>query len=248
MRLLIDSGDDTLVIHDRTPPWTDALVIRQDGLGDGMLGTPAPKEDTTDNPLADGAFPPATLHAGTRSMTLEVFARCASSVAAARLRDRINAISCKPLTIRRTDPAGERTITGYLADDPLPAITDVHKWTTFEATLTILCPDPLWHGPETLYTVNGRTVRVENNGNAPSWPVLHATGATRVDAGCDGHRIVWENPDPTDADIDLSTLDPDAGTLSAFDAFAIPPGGATIDVSVEPDGATLQVGVRGAWR
>lgn len=247
MLITIDTGSDTFVIYDRKPPRMGLPFVVQGGM-DGVLGVPVPKTETVDAPLADGSFEPARILTDSRTMSFDICADCPSSVDAAVLRDRINAMAGRMLTIRRADPSGERMTRGYLADDPMPALADSRMWTSFTATLTILCPDPHWYGPQTTYGATGGRCRVENNGNADSYPVIHATGATGLSAKLDGHTITWTSPTMTNVDIDLADLNPTDGTLTAFDTFTVPPGGATITVTATPDTAVVEIGVRNAWR
>ena len=247
MLVTIDSGTDVITIRDNRPHGYGGLFVVKDGM-EGVLGVPAPKTEAVDAPLADGAFEPARILTDSRTISLDVCAVCRSSVEAAALRDRVNALAGRMLTIRRSDPSGERMIRGYLADDPMPVLVDSRLWTSFTATLTILCPDPHWYGPETVFRASGGRCRVENNGNVSSAPLVRASGCSSLSVTVDGHTVAWSNPDPVDVDIDFSDLKPTVGSLTAFDAFAVPPGVSVVDVEAAPDTAVVGIGVRNAWR
>ena len=247
MLITIESGTDVIAIHDRKPHGYGGLFVVRDGM-DGVLGVPAPKTGTVDAPSADGAFEPDRILTESRTIGLDVCAVCRSSVETAALRDRINALAGRMLTIRRSDPSGDRMIRGYLADDPIPQLVDARLWTSLTATLTILCPDPRWVGPEVGYAMSGRRIIARNNGNADATPVVHASGASSLTLTLDGHKVSWSDAEPTDVTIDFADLTPTAGTLTGFDVFTLPPGESVVDVDVTPDTASVSLGVRNTWR
>lgn len=247
MRMEIDSGLDVLILRD--PQAETGLEWWFTSL-DGWDGTPSPREDSTARIGLDGSHTPLTLTQGPRTVTVGGAADCRSTVEAALLADRINAMWGRTLTVTRVDGLGYRWVQGLLRDDPQPRFLPNERIFTF--SLVVQCDDPCKHGPAGLYPVANGIADVENPGTAPAWPVLHAENAAGITfvnvSDDDGHEISWEGDGSASLlDLDFRDLNPVTGVVSVDDAIPAAPGVTRLHVNANR-GTSLSVECAPSWR
>lgn len=247
MRWEIDSGDDVIVLRPVRPEheigwWLTSM--------DGWDGTPAMREDSVARIGMDGAYPPANPTQGPRTLTLGGAAGCSSSVEAGLLAERVTGLFGRPLKVSRIDTMSVKWVTGLLSDDPKPVVHPSQRELSF--TLVVHCDDPHKYGPPAWFTpVNGR-VTVENQGTAPTWPVLHADnpdGLTFVNVSDgNGHEIAWQGDGSmTGVDLDFAELDPGTGVVMQDSAIPVPHGSTLLYVTATR-GTSVSVECCPAWR
>lgn len=243
MRIQLVSDQDTLTLtDDRLDRMGDAW-IRKDGV-DGLYGATKPRETGQAIPQQDGSYWPIRLTAESRTVTIRCVTSTQSTLALSVLVDRINAMACRPLTLVVDDTSGRRELSGWLADDPAQSMLASLRSMTF--SLIIYCPDPLKYGPRIWFEATHALARVENAGNAPTWPSVRAEGSQTLTLTLDGHTVRWRG-DGGRLDLDFTDMVPSQGVIEYDDAFRIPPGISDISVQAQ-NGGQVGVSLRPAWR
>ncbi|MDU2421305.1 MAG: hypothetical protein E7D48_04210 [Bifidobacterium scardovii] len=242
MRISLISDDDVFRLSTVYPRQENDAWITDKGIT-GLFGAVPPREKGTDRPQMDGAYWPSRLTAGGRTITVHAAAICRSSASAVLLRDRLRALTAKPLTIQLEDTAGIRRMSGWLADDPEP--TMLLRDRVFEFSLILYCPDPLQYGLPVDYTAAGGVIRVLNEGMLSVWPVILASNASRLTVSLAGRKVTWSGSASQPLTLDMADMIPSQGTVSYDFAFQLPPGEST--VGVVSDGS-VRMRVCPAWR
>lgn len=233
------------------PPEVDVFYLRPDGLGEEWYAPPASRVDWEDNPSDHGAFWPDEWLLGARTFPIRgaLWTRN-SSLGQAKARRQIAQLHNRPLSILVEDEGGERWVTGASTQRPIVTRPSIYR---VEFTMFITCPDPLKYGREARYAATaGQPLVVENGGDADTWPVIYATGATTVCAVEYGGRMVaWHGSAPNGFRLDPAdglAIDPSGavvGRLAEDDVFKVPPGRHALTVSSD---GPLSIGVRSAWQ
>ena len=243
MRITIESPIDVITLDDTGRDPRHVWAIKKDGVT-GLFGTPSTRESALDRPQMDGAYWPSRLTQGSRSISLDCVILGASSLEAARARDRINALVCQPLTLTVQDANGSRHTTCWLAADPEPLMR--RHMSAFEFGLVLTCPDPYLYGEWLWQAPQAGRVRVDNTGTAPTWLQFGASSRiTRLHAVWGDAEIEWEG-DTASLTLDTRDMIPSAGLVTADWAMPIQPG--VTQVTVDTDCTDLRVGFRPAWR
>lgn len=245
MRITIESPIDVITLDDAGRDPRHVWAIKKDGVT-GLFGTPSTRESALDRPQMDGAYWPSRLTQGSRSISLDCVILGASSLEAARARDRINALVCQPLTLTVQDANGSRHTTCWLAADPEPLMR--RYMSAFEFGLVLTCPDPYLYGDWQWQTANGNTtVTVDNTGTAPTWLRFESSSRIKrlyVTYGSQA-EFEWEG-DTSAFSLDTRDMIPSSGQVVADWAEPIQPGRATL--KIQSDCSALKVGIRPAWR
>lgn len=248
MRFEVISPSDSIVLREENWGWA-TLGFRLYSY-QGWSGTPAPRDETVSRVNMAGAYMPAQFNQGTRVLTLECGWAGRSTLEVEETVDRVNALMGVPLTVNRIASSGKRAVTGFLSDDPQTQVTRDDQTVRF--TLTITCPDPYKYGDPVAYMMSGNSVYVENEGNAPTWPVVvvenpNGVGFVNVSDG-QGHDVNWQDPDATatSVELDFRKLMPPTGTVTSDNAFPIPPKGMDVYATATLN-STMWVEARPAW-
>lgn len=250
MRVELTDGEHTLMLHELRPTMRGRLWLTGKGV-EGWYGAKAAGEEPVSRPQSDGAYWPSRLTAGTRTVTIHAAAICHSSIDLAQLRDGLDMLACRALTLAVEDEHGRRTSECYISDDLEPTILPGHRAATFDIVLT--CPDPLKYGPVQSFQASGSTCVVVNGGNAPTWPRIKVTGPVKTltvrlsDADADG-LVVWQGDAKDGLDLDFRDMIPSSGTVTDDRAFPIPPGTHRLTVETGTTGAKAVLTLRPAWR
>lgn len=247
MRVTIDNGRDSLAFrdhrfHHRGEGWVTRL--------EGWYGSPGVDTDLQRVPGRDGSYPPGLYVRGSRVVTVGCAWRCMTDVEASMLMDRLNAIVAGPLTLSVEDPGGRRHATCHLTDQIEPTLSP--QWDAVWFDLILTCPDPLRYGDPVLFTFAGGRCQVENQGNAATLPVVHATNPSGVGfvsvTDDSGHEVAWEGDgSATEVTLDFSSLNPGVGAVTRDDAFPIRPGIGTV-YATATSGSSITMTVNPAWR
>lgn len=248
MRFTIYDGEgEPIDIHSLGHGARTGWLIAKEGV-EGWYGTPEPRNGAVEAAGHDGDYAPIDLTSGARTVTIEGAIKEPSNLAFARALDRLNSLMGKTIELHCDDFCGTRVCSGFVSDDPAPTVYARDNFATF--TLVITCPDPLRYGKWAYYSL-ADSARVFNGGNAKSYPKLivepreEGAKVTTVTLQCGSQKVVWSGSGTDTLEIDLAEMVPTYGTVSQDNAFAIPPGGAT--VKCYTDGvATLMC--RDAWR
>lgn len=221
--------------------------VAEDGL-DGWYGPPAPKVEAPDLPGMDGAMWPRTVALGARTVTVTVLMPNPSSVSTARGLDEVAGMAGHKLSIVVTDAAGPKEAFGYLADDPHPMMARYDE-TLATMALVLYCPDPTKHGRSHTAHVGGSGATVVNEGNAPAYPRIVATGSpvTAFSFTAGPCRVTWSGS-ATRVEVDTRDMVPTSGTVGVSEGGTVPPGSTRATGSVSGTGASLQAITRDAWR
>lgn len=247
MRASLITDVDTLVL-DGAPDVraTEVWGIVKDGLQQ-FWGGVEPRVDDLTRPDQDGEFWPSRLLMGARYVTvLGAHRSHDSSVAEDVARDRIAGMLRRRIDLCVEGALGPRWAAGFISQRP--EFTRIDDWTC-KFGFVLKCPDPLWYGAPV--TTSGKSVFVENNGNAEAWPTtitLTGVGA-HAEVISQGHRVTYDGPS-----VSRLVLSPRSATAVADgvdarsrvedDFFQIPPGGAQVTVT----GASgAEVESRSAW-
>ena len=247
MRFVISAdGCENIVLRSQKPGNGIGYWILQDGLK-GWFGTPDVRESSVERKMTDGDLFPGRITQGARVLTFECAACCESAVEAAHAIDNINGLVGKRLTIVGQDANNERTVCGYLAEDPDPDYKSDAVTVFF--SLIVTCPDPLKYSDWVTFTQSGGSVEVVNGGNAPSYPKVHVDKSgdnpiTYMTLTYKGRQVTWTGS-ANSLDLDFADMVPSAGTVSMDNAFAIDPGQQTVTVS---SNGLVTLYIRSAWR
>lgn len=225
-------------------------TCRPGGSGDAFLvqsfgwhGTPAPRESPIARGGHDADMFPSSLTQGARTVSLYGHAPFGSSVEATGFARMIAGLVTKRVTVTCEDAGGSLSCDGYVSDDPNPTFYADGKSVGF--TLTITCPDPKKYGDEVAFTTSNGLCRVENVGNAPTFPKVHVNGpVTNLKCSLGGQMVKWSGL-AAELDIDFRDMIPSSGTIMVDNAFEIPPGVHVVAVTCDGD---VSVSVRPAWR
>ncbi|MFR0587715.1 hypothetical protein [Bifidobacterium pseudolongum] len=243
MRITITSPNDVIALSDQYDDPTHVWAIKKDGVS-GLYGTPSTRESPLERPQMDGAYWPSRLTQGSRTVSLDCVITGASSLDAALARDRINALTCQPLTLSVEDVNGRREIDCWLTADPEPLMRR-HK-DGFEFGLVLSCPDPYWHGEWLWQAPQSGRLALVNLGTAPTWIRFRAMSKiTTLYAAWNDAEIEWEG-DTGELLLDTRDMIPSAGQITADWALPVQPGKTLL--TIQTDCSTLDVGIRPAWR
>lgn len=243
MRITITSPNDVIALSDQYDDPIHVWAIKKDGVS-GLYGTPSTRESPLERPQMDGAYWPSRLTQGSRTISLDCVIKGASSLDAALARDRINALTCQPLTLSVEDVNGRREIDCWLTADPEPLMRR-HK-DGFEFGLVLSCPDPYWHGEWLWQSPQSGRLQLANLGTAPTWLQFRAAShITTLYATWGDAEIEWEG-DTNDLLLDTRDMIPSAGQVTADWALPVQPG--KTQLTIQTDCSTLDVGIRPAWR
>lgn len=244
MRVTVGSGVDTLVLHDMTHRQEGGLWLTDQGI-QGWWGAVKPREEGVPIPQQDGCYMPARLTSGGRTVTVNGACVASSSVDMGVLRDRINDLMNRPLTLMVSDSMGERHAACWLADDPEPGMWVGEQVFTF--TLVLFCPDPLKYGREVSFAPSLPWLEVENAGLAASWPRVRVDGpVSMLRVRCDEGMVEWHG-DAAGLDLDFADMQPSSGRVTIGRPWRVRPG--TGRYWVDMDGAgDMRMIVRPAWR
>lgn len=213
------------------------------------------KTDAVDNPMDNGLYMPSRLLLSERVVTVKGHqtrypSGMGSSIGDAALKTRLTALCGRELILRVMDPYGVRESRCWVSGK-LTSGDEDEPFGVLRFAIILTCPDPLIYSPPTVYAAAGDMIHAENNGTAPSWPVLTASGSPkRIVASLGGHRVDWRfdgTPLATESELDFSTMIPSTGIVSNDDGFRIPPGRHSVRVDVTGSG-TVSLRVRSAWR
>lgn len=243
MRFVVYDGEGESVILS-SPSNGDSIgvFLLEDGV-EGWFGSPAPREDVLERTLSDGDYPPSSLTQGARPITLHGIGRFASSLDAARFRDRLLSLMFKSVVVRGEEPGGARECEGFVSDDPDPVLTDGDRVVQF--SLIITCPDPKKYGEAHKFKPKSGQVEVINEGNAPTWPIVKVDGTVHnLTISYGSQQVKWSGSS-NGLTIDFRDMAASSGSISVDNAFEIPPGKTKLTVSTDGD---LSVIVRPAWR
>ncbi len=235
------------------------LVFRElaarDSLGlwltnlEGWAGHPGPRDSKTDRPQNDGTYPNALLLSPGRTITMSVAGKCASSVEASNLIDRLAGLFGQSLTLVVEDANGLRWANVRVDDDIAPVLLPSRRTVTCE--LVLYADDPLKYGRAATYAAEDGKLTVWNSGTAPVLPSVTVTGSpTAFKLSFDGHEVSWkgDGKSPT-VTFDFALGVPTSGTLGNDDVFTLPPGSRNIvTVTSSPSAAQLSMTVTPAWR
>lgn len=241
MRLELACGD--LSLDAGTSRFGDASQLRITSGGlDGWHSSPAPQQEGEALP-AGGAVRPTNLTPAARVLTAHLFADAASTVEAQRVADILNGMFGRDIDIAVTDASGRRTAMGYLSDEPTVQLVGQEQKLLVD--LVITCPDPNRYGAwETRDVTNGGSIL--QGGNAPSYPVIEATGeCTALAVSINGHTLKWSGAGPVT--IDLRDASATIGTVTVDDAAPLEPGRNNIEVSATGADSVIMRS-RPAWR
>lgn len=247
MRVIIESDNDAIALQ------SPSLDEKHQGWWlagstpvTGWNGTPATDAKSERWVGRDGASTPLELTQPARTVTVKGFAVTESDVAAAMAMDRLNDLMGRMLTLSVIDAHGLRTMRGYLSDDPAETLWNWEKHLNF--TLIFHCPDPHKYGPEIAFTRDGDAIGVENDGQLPVWPSIHAEGKpTMVKLTYGGHAVQWSGTADS-FDLDFADMVPSAGAIGVDDAFQLPPGLSSIGVETTPKDIPVRAILRPAFR
>ncbi|PKU96709.1 hypothetical protein CQR55_1044 [Bifidobacterium pseudolongum subsp. globosum] len=243
MRITITSPNDVIALSDQYDDPIHVWAIKKDGVS-GLYGTPSTRESPLERPQMDGAYWPSRLTQGSRTISLDCVIKGASSLDAALARDRINALTCQPLTLSVEDVNGRREIDCWLTADPEPLMRR-HK-DGFEFGLVLSCPDPYWHGAWLWQSPQSGRLQLANLGTAPTWLQFRAAShITTLYATWGDAEIEWEG-DTNDLLLDTRDMIPSAGQITVDWAMPVQPGKTLL--TIRSDCSTLDVGIRPAWR
>lgn len=242
MRIELSTPSDTIVLLDDRIDTSGDAWIRQDGVK-GLYGATKPREGGEQRPQQSGSYWPSRLTAESRTITLDCVASCESSIKAAMLIDRINALAYQPVSVIVKDATGRRTLSGWVADSPEQ--TMLLTLDAFTFSLIIYCPDPLRYGDTVAFETADNSINVSNYGNEASWPVVETDNVSSFLMELGGQQVAW-NGTASPLKLDFRDMLPSQGTVMIDDAFLIPPGESKINVSYA--GSGLRMLVRPAWR
>lgn len=161
------------------------------------------------------------------------------------LRDRIDDLMNRSLTLMVSDSMGERHAACWLADDPDPCMWVSEQVFTF--VLVLYCPDPLKYGREAAYSPVLPWLDVENTGLAASWPRVRVDGpVSLLRVRSDDGLVEWQG-DADGLDLDFADMQPSSGRVTVGRPWRVRPG--TSRYWVDMDGAgDMRMIVRPAWR
>lgn len=242
MRINVRTDDDVIRLLDNRIDRSGDAWIREKGV-QGLIGATKPRETGTVKPQQHGSYWPSRLTGESRTITLDCVAAAPSTVSAARLVDRISDLAYRQVTLDVIDASGMRSLTGFIADDP--STTFLLSMAAFTFTLIIYCPDPFRYGDWVSYPASNGLVQVEQIGNMESWPIVRASGVSRLTCSLGDRTVVWSGSS-TPLTLDFESMQPSQGIVSVDDAFAIPPGRSSIPVSI--DAGQLSMLVRPCWK
>lgn len=243
MRITVKTAGDALnLIDNRLDRHGDAWIV-QDGV-EGLYGPTKPRETGEAIPGRDGSYWPSRLTGESRTITIKCAAKRPSSVSLMAFMDRIGRLAYQPVTLIMEDAAGTRTLSGYIADSPSTTLLPSLTACTF--TLIVWCPDPNRYGTPVEYAMQSGRILVRNEGAIPSWPTVTATGTSRLTLRLDDRRVTWSGSATQPLRLDFTDMLPNQGTVTYDDAFQIPPGAHTVNVTT--DGTDIRMTVRPAWR
>lgn len=232
----------SIVLRDQRNENEIGVWLLEDGVS-GWFGTPAPREDPVSRLMSDGDYLPDALTQGSRIVTLHGYAAFGTTIECAAFVDRINSFMCQRVTVICDDAHGRRMASGYISDDPAPALYSDEVSLRF--TLIITCPDPAKYGEPHRFTPSGGWVMVVNEGNVGTYPIIHVDGhVTRLMLALGERQVNWVG-DADGLDIDFRDMQPSSGAIVLDNAFAIPPGRSAL--AVTSDGS-VTVTVKSAWR
>lgn len=246
MQIRIASDVDEIVMGDGRHEKSGYFI--SDKMIEGWYGGSGMKTELVDNPTADGAFIPARILQSKRVVTIYGRTFPDSSIDEFSLIDRLNNLIGRKLRLAVIDSSGWRETTAVISDDESIIVTPLAEYNDF--TLILDCPDPLKYSPPKEYENANGSILVENNGLMPSWPKLRVDGtASKVTVGFNGSTLVWafDSTEDKNAELDFSTMIPQAGHVTVGAGFQIPPGRHRISVTTEGD-ARVTLSVRSAWR
>lgn len=213
---------------------------------DGWLGTPSPREKAREAEGRTGDFWPAKITQGARTVTLEGVACCESSEEAARAVSTVNALAGQRLVVGCESALPYQEVEGFLSDDPACSLYAGECDVSF--TLIISCPYPVKRGRGCVFRrIGPGGIRVSNEGNAPSWPRVKATGNLTYMTLKQGSGEVSWSGNAKELCIDFFDMVPSTGTVTVDKAFPIEPGISEVSVSCNA-GAAVEFEVAPAWR
>lgn len=218
-----------------------SLFIEEAGI-EGWHSAPAPQQEGEAVPAGGAAWPPL-ITPSARVVTVHLASDSASALEAAQINDLLNGFFGKAVEIAVTDASGRRTAQGYLSDQPTVAFTAFQRKLIVD--LIVTCPDPNRYGAWASYDVtHGATIL--QGGNAPSYPVVEASGAcTALTVEIDGRTLKWSGTGPVS--IDFRTGKASTGTVTVDDAAPLEPGRNSVEVSAAGAGS-VTLRCRPAWR
>ena len=215
---------------------------------EGWDGTPAPRESATDRPWADGTYRTGMLPLPGRNTTIGIVGRLPRSISVGKTLDAINGMIGRQLELHVENPMGDRWASCRIADSVEPQI--LHSGRSFTLELVLYADDPLKYGSPTAYKPENGRLTVENTGNAPTMPIIRMTGnPTAMSVTLDGRTVSWTGNGRTgEVTVDFASAAASSGALSSDDVYPIPAGTSTLNVSVSPAAATLEMLLTPAWR
>lgn len=227
-------------------------VLDVDSLSDGWYSSLEP--DVEDRPRAGwhGSYQPSFIRLKQRTVTLRghrvrwLHARDASTLGDGAFKDYLAALEGETVRLEVEDEHGYRYSDGYVSAQ-VTYRSDM-GFTTFTLILSL---EPFKHGYGGVYPVTGGRTHVDNDGTAPSWPVVTVSnprGVTFLNVSDGAHEVSWEG-DGGDGEVvmDFAALNPPSGIVSVNDVFPIPPGG--LDVYVNATlGSEITVECAPSWK
>lgn len=227
-------------------------VLDVDSLSDGWYSSLEP--DVTDMPVPGwhGSYMPSFIRLKKRTVTLRghrlrwLGAHDASTLGDGAFKEYLCALVGEPVRVEVEDENGYRWADGYVGAQ-VPFESDM-GFTTFSVILSL---EPFKHGMTGRFApVNGR-IHVENDGTAPSWPVVkvdNPNGLTFVNVSDGTSEVNWIGDGmSTQVTLDFSALDPGSGRMSGNDVFTIPPGGKDMYVTATK-GSTAVFECAPSWK
>lgn len=232
------------------PPELDVFYLQPDGLSEEWYAPPASRASFEENPSDHGAFWPDEWLLSARTFAIRggLWTRN-SMLGQAEARRQLAKLHNRPLRVLVEDEAGPRWVRGASVQRPVITRPSIYR---VEFTIFVTCPDPLKYGREVRFLATTGDTAVENVGDVPTWPVLHAAPGTTVCSVAFGDRMIaWAGEAPNGFTLDprnALAIDPSGsvvGTVIVDDVFRIPPGRHLVQASSDGD---LNIGMAGAWQ
>jgi hypothetical protein len=242
MRIELQTDDDTITLIDNRLDKHGDGWIRLDGIK-GLYGATKPRESGLAIPQQHGSYWPSRLTAESRTITLDCLTRRESTIETLDLIDRINDMAYQQITILVYDAKGTRYLTGWLADDPQQTLLE--RLDAFTFTIILYCPDPMRYGPWIEYPATNGLIRVSNEGNIESWPIVKTNNVTSLTLSLGAQQVKWagtSNP----MLLNFADMQPSQGTVLVDDAFSVPLRNSVISASYHTGSVSMLV--RPAWR
>ncbi|MBT1171265.1 hypothetical protein [Bifidobacterium sp. SO4] len=248
--ILKDGSRKAFNPFDRRP--SVEAVLDVDSLSDGWYSSLEP--DVEDKPIPGwhGSYQPAFIRLKKRTVTLKghrmrwLHARDASTLGDGAFKEYLCALVGRLVRLEVEDENGYRWSDGFVGAQ-IPFQSDM-GFTTFSIILSL---ESFKHGYAGLFTPVGNRCRVENDGTAPSWPVVivdNPAGLSFVNVSDGTGEVNWTG-DGTATSVTLyfAGLDPQSGRMERNDVFTIPPGGMDLYVTASK-GSTVTVECAPSWK